>query len=413
MSVKGFLLVLSLYCALVECFIVTVSDREALKHHIKFLKNTFPGMIPFQIASTFYAYSFQADQMPLWLHDLPGILSIEENIMIKISSIAKQDHAPWYLSRLSSRSTIIQQNAIFEYPENAGTNVTVYIVDTGVDPFHEEFINGFNQNQSCFNTRVQLLYPPDADVGRGFDDHGHGTMTASLAAGKTFGVAKNATIVSVKALNAQGEADLQEILRAIEWIAARTSIGNEGFGKSVVNLSFGARRSNALNRAVEALTRQGVVVVAAAGNEGDDACDVSPASQGSVITVGSVNKRNDVSTFSNTGRCVDVFAPGEDINAAWISQSSSPCDKSISSTRNERGTSFAAPLVAGVVATYLFDDNMRDQKIFSRASGSKYVSSVRRYVTEQATNGLIELSWFSRSPNKIAYSWPYGQGQGQ
>ena len=79
--------------------------------------------------------------------------------------------------------------------------------------------------------------------------------------------------------------------------------------KCVINMSLSGPRSESVNTAVEAAINAGVHVVVAAGNDGVDACTRSPASATSAVTVGSVNSADRMSSFSNHGTCIDIFAP--------------------------------------------------------------------------------------------------------
>lgn len=103
----------------------------------------------------------------------------------------------------------------------------------------------------------------------------------------------------------------------------------------VVNMSFGDFFSFDLNRAVAKMVEEGIVVVAAAGNDAANACYNSPGSELSAITVGSTNKLDALSSFSNWGQCVDVYAPGSIITSAYID--------STTSIETWDGTSMAAP----------------------------------------------------------------------
>ena len=89
----------------------------------------------------------------------------------------------------------------------------------------------------------------------------------------------------------------------------------------------------------------GIPIVASAGNYGGDACDHSPASAPGVITVASSAQGNNVSSFTNGGSCVNIFAPGSDVIGA--DYMCIGCLKFLS------GTSMATPLVSGTIALYL------------------------------------------------------------
>merc|ERR1719428_2240864 len=112
-------------------------------------------------------------------------------------------------------------------------------------------------------------------------------------------------------------------------------------------MSLGGGTSSTLNTAVNELVDKGITVVVAAGNDDDNACSYSPASADKVLTVGSTTRTDSRSYFSNYGSCVDIFAPGSDINSAWIN----------SGWNTISGTSMASPHVCGVTALYLSENN--------------------------------------------------------
>ena len=105
----------------------------------------------------------------------------------------------------------------------------------------------------------------------------------------------------------------------------------------VANMSLGGGFSNSMNNAVASAVSAGITMVVAAGNDNDNACNYSPASATSAITVGSITKSsNDApSGFSNWGSCVDVWAPGSGITSAWYNSNTA--------TNTISGTSMASP----------------------------------------------------------------------
>jgi oryzin len=107
-------------------------------------------------------------------------------------------------------------------------------------------------------------------------------------------------------------------------------------------MSLGGSYSAALNSAVESTISNGVTVVVAAGNDGADASNYSPASAKNAITVGAIDNTDARAYFSNYGSVLDVFAPGVDVKSAWIG--------STSATNTISGTSMATPHVAGLAA---------------------------------------------------------------
>jgi subtilisin family serine protease len=116
-------------------------------------------------------------------------------------------------------------------------------------------------------------------------------------------------------LDTNGEGSYDNIVAGIDWVIQQHQSGG-GNKKSVANLSLGGGFSDFLNSAIRQATEAGVVMVVAAGNEDQDACNVSPASESSAITVGSIDRDDARSVFSNWGNCVDIFAPGSEIKSA-------------------------------------------------------------------------------------------------
>lgn len=236
--------------------------------------------------------------------------------------------ASWGLDRIDQEQTATDNK--YNYPDSAGQGVRVYIVDTGVQLDNPEFtgrtLPGFDATGSGNTTT---------------DCHGHATHVAGTVAGTKYGVAKKATIVSVKVLSCAGTGSTIGVVSGLDWIAANHPKGTPG----VVNMSIGGGANSSLNAAVERLNALGILNVVAAGNDNNDSCLYSPASAASAITVGSSDSRDARSSFSNYGNCVDVFAPGSYITSARASDPNGSAQMS--------GTSMATPHVAGLAALYL------------------------------------------------------------
>ena len=173
---------------------------------------------------------------------------------------------------------------------------------------------------------------------------------ASLAAGRIYGSAKKARIFSVRVLNCYGRGAWSTIISGINYAVVKA---NETGQPSVISMSLGGYYSYSVDMAIanavkgnELLGIPGVTIVVSAGNNYyGDACRRSPASTPEAITVGSSTIHSHLSTFTNIGSCVDIFAPGTDIYAASLSCTSCYTYNS--------GTSMAAPLVSGGVAIML------------------------------------------------------------
>jgi len=211
-------------------------------------------------------------------------------------------------------------------------DVKVYILDTGIKGSHNDFDGVLEpSNASCHKDFTNEGNPLD-------DGKGHGTHVASTACGFTYGVAGNCELCAVKVLNRSGSGSMSGVILGIDHAVSNC----DGSTKCVINMSLGGSKSTSLNMAVANAVNNGVHVVVAAGNENTDACIKSPASEPKAITVGSSTSTDTRSYFSNWGSCVDIFAPGSGIKAAWISSNTS--------TNTISGTSMASPHVAGIAA---------------------------------------------------------------
>jgi subtilisin family serine protease len=241
-----------------------------------------------------------------------------------MKSIAEQSPVPsWGLDRIDAVDTALDNS--YKYV-STGSGALVYVIDTGVYSSHSDL-----------SGRVISGYTAIAD-GNGTEDcNGHGTHVAGTVAGKTYGVAKNATVVAVRVLDCAGSGFSSSVVAGINW-----AVASHPGGPGIINLSLGGGANSAVDTAVAAATQAGLVVVVAAGNSGADACQFSPARAPSAITIGATDQSDNRASYSNFGSCVDMYAPGSGITSAWISGSTS--------TRTISGTSMAAPHVAGLAA---------------------------------------------------------------
>lgn len=274
-----------------------------------------------------------------------------------------QNDAPWGLDRIDQRSGSL--NDRFEY-EATGSGVDIYIMDTGIRLSHTEF-----------GGRAQ--FGANTVGGTNDDCNGHGTHVAGIAGGQTFGVAKGATLVSVKVLNCNGAGDTATILNGLNWILTNHNPSRP----SIASLSLGGEASQTVDIAVGNLITAGITVVVAAGNEDEDACNFSPARVSNAITVGATTASDKRASYSNYGTCLDVFAPGSSIVSAWITSNTA--------TAVISGTSMATPFASGVVAQFLEEN--------ADATPAQASSAL---VDSATTNRLSGIG--SGSPNRLLFT---------
>lgn len=248
------------------------------------------------------------------------VKSISPNIPVNIRDVANS----WGVDRVDQRD--LPLNNSYNVPQG-GAGVHVYIVDTGVTTTHQEFTNIGDGFSSIAND------PSTADC------HGHGTHVAGTVAGKTVGVARQAIIHPVRVLNCQGSGTLQGIVDGLEWVIKNKK------DPAVINMSLGGGANDAFDTATQNAINAGITVVVAAGNSSDDACKYSPARVPGAVTVAASTKTDTQASFSSFGKCVDIYAPGENINSASNTDNAG--------YKSFNGTSMASPHVAGGAALVL------------------------------------------------------------
>lgn len=214
----------------------------------------------------------------------------------------------------------------------SGSTGTAWIIDTGIDLDHPDLNVDPTRNRSFLGGK---------DANNPDDGNGHGTHVAGTIAAidnsiGVIGVAAGAKVVAVRVLDSRGSGTYSGVIAGVDYV------GREGKAGDVANMSLGGSFSQALNDAVIAASSKGVIFCVAAGNDGKDANNYSPASAegANIRTVSASDINNFFAYFSNYGNPpVDWCAPGVSIKSTWKGGGYNTIS----------GTSMATPHVAGVL----------------------------------------------------------------
>ncbi|MER6318877.1 S8 family serine peptidase [Streptomyces sp. NPDC001581] len=298
-----------------------------------------------------------------------GVKSVEEDAAVQSAPIKSSQamRAPsnsWGQDRIDQKELPLDNSFT---TQGNGAGVTAYILDTGIDYGHSEFTGADG------TTRASFGFDAVNDGRNGADCQGHGTHVAGTVAGKTYGVARKANLVSVRVLGCDGKGTWSGIIAGMDWVAKNAK------QPAVLNGSLGGDRSDAVNNAATALSDAGVLPVIAAGNSAKDACNISPASAARVITVAASNQWDEETDFSNYGSCVSLYAPGQAIVSAKLGGGSVALD----------GTSMAAPHVAGVVALYKQAHPNADPAELNEFLDTEATKDVLKSISKTSPNVLL------------------------
>lgn len=292
----------------------------------------------------------------------PAVAAVEQNTRVGVhESATRAPAATWGLDRIDQRTLPLDDTFT---TRGHGAGASAYILDTGIDYAHEEFggraVPGFDA----------------VDDGRnGLDCHGHGTHVAGTVAGRTYGVAPEARVVAVRVLDCTGNGDKAQTIAGLDWVARNAE------RPAVLNASLGEERSTAVNNAATALSDRGILPVVSAGNDAVDACTASPASAARVLTVAASGRQDQQAGFSNWGRCVSLYAPGQSVESAKLGGGATTLS----------GTSMSSPHVTGVAALYL------------AAHPDARPAAVQRFIENRATPDVL-TGVHANTPNRLLFT---------
>lgn len=266
------------------------------------------------------------------------VLRIDEDIQVKatVQTSGKPgkpskpsqppQELPWGIQRIG---------ADLVWNRTTGEGIKVAVLDTGIDLDHQDLVSNIKGNINCINPRKS-----------GDDDNGHGTHVAGIIAAinnqiGVVGVGPKIYLYAVKVLDRSGSGWLSDIIEGLDWCIKN--------GIQVVNLSLGASSGNqSFYDAIKKTYQAGIVIVAAAGNNGLSGGAVDyPAKYPETIAVSAVGQYTNgilyFADFSSYGPEVDICAPGVSIKSTY--------NNGFYETLS--GTSMATPHVSGVAGLIL------------------------------------------------------------
>ncbi|WP_307853498.1 S8 family peptidase [Kitasatospora sp. RG8] len=331
------------------------------------LAHTYGGTVRTVFDTALHGYA--AEMTPAQAQQVasdPAVASVEQDRTQHLDAAPEAAQAAsvasWGLDRIDQRNLPLDNS--YTAP-NTASNVTVYLVDSGLRTTHSQF-----------GGRAAIGVDLVGDGRNGADCLGHGTHVAGTVGGKDYGVAKGVQLVSVRVTPCNDSIPTSSVVSAADWIT------KHAVKPAVVNMSINGGVSSAEDKAIRDSIASGVTWVVSSGNSNADACKNSPGDIPEAVVVNNSTSDDQRRSDSNWGSCTDLFAPGSGITSAW--------NTGDNDSHNLTGTSMAAPHVTGAAALYL------------SAHPTATPAQVQDALIKAATTGKIGSAG-TNTPNRLLY----------
>ncbi len=313
----------------------------------------------FSTAVTGFSAKLNAAQLAT-LQKHPDVVAISQDVLYQTLDATQTNPPSWGIDRIDQRNLPLSRSYTYT---RTGTGVHAYIIDSGIDPTHPNFggrasfdFNGIDSNNT--------------------DCNGHGTHVAGTIGSTSYGVAKNVRLHGVKWLNCSGGGTASSAIAAVDWVT------RNAVKPAVANASWNFSANTTLENSLRAMINSGVFLAASAGNTGGNSCDRLPRKISTALVVAASTSTDARASYSSTGSCVDVYAPGSAIVSTLPGNT----------TGSYNGTSMATPHVAGVAALYL------------QTSPSASPATVKSYIETNATPNKVSGGGTGGTVNRLLFS---------
>lgn len=307
---------------------------------------------------------FTADLAPSQLSKLqrdPSVVAISEDFyMAKVVDATQVNPPSWGIDRIDQRNLPLSNS--FTYTRT-GSGVHAYIIDTGIQHTHPNFGGRATSDVNTIG-------------GSNTDCNGHGTHVAGTTGSASYGVAKAVRLHGVKWLDCNGGGTLTSAINAVNWVRTNR------IRPAVANASWNFTANSTLETALRNMINSGVFLAASAGNTGANSCDRLPRRIETALVTASSTRTDARSSFSSTGPCVDIYAPGSAIVSTYLNGGSATLN----------GTSMATPHVTGTAALYL------------QTNTAASPATVKSYLETNATPNVISGGGTGGTVNRLLYT---------